>query len=1179
LQNDNEALLNERARLNTLMSNLQSMQNERERQENESRRRSLQETERLEQEVQTLKSRLLEEGEETKRISARREFESRDHQERIDKLNSELSSTRERLASATATRDQLQARVEEQGILLKSSEEKLLALSKPESMYGANAEQQLGVEIAELKKSLDLTKAELRDAKEYADKMKEISATAEDALQEMNNTHDAYKESMDQQLAEKDGEIKKLKERLEIVNSELQTSNHELSQIRQQEDERRHATEQENKSLQSEIARLKEVEEKAQLAQGFYQEDLRAQAHIAQEAQRNYERELVKHAEAAQNVQQLREEVGNLRTQVRSLRTEAETAVATLQSSEASWVGQKNDYERELREVRTRVDDLVKQNNILHQQFESVSSQAQQIRQRTESELTTLEADAAGQASPPLKEESMEALRDVIKYLRREKEIIDIKYEMLQQENRRLKQQLDRTTADLNETQGLLMTEREKEANAATSSLQHQELVAKINELNLLRESNITLRSENERNTQRAAELQATVTELTAKLSPLEEKVRLLQAEIETRDAQMRLLTEDNERWKNRNQQILQKYERIDPVELQNLKDQVEAANAEKAKLDSQLAEAISKNRAVAEAWKAKHDKAVASAKTRLDQNREIIESLEAKINASAKEAVNGNTQIEAIKAEAEAAKNELNRQITALQSQLETFAKTPPTVSASGSEWTEEKRSLEEAIKQKDAELARISALARGAERAKVHSLPHISDKQRETASRLESLEEEVKSLKAQGAAVAGSGDATLQPEFEQQVAAEVERRMSEIAHVGSDMKTDTNVEELLTTAGHAKERAVAEAVRATREAADARLAQVIAEKDKELAELRTNGEISDIEARIAEAVQAREMELNEIHERELKAAADAALKRFKQPTNEKINAAAIKHGERMFTERWQKFEEEQAAKTDAGGDDQVQEAVKKAIEETSRKKEEEFAEKVQKAAEGAKNEAEMRNKLQLGKLQKQVMEAKAKIDSYEKQFGQLAATVPTTSQQQPPGQPSPIAPQASQQAVNSGATPVRQQSTTGASMLHKLQAGRGGGIPRPGRGGNQQAGRGGGPGQGRGQRLSGQHPPQQQGQPQGQRPAVNRPVPANAGSPTTAPGQQRRQSAHQQSQLPRPAGGGLSAAAAPFQPGGIKRPRDDEGQGGQGAQAAGQKRTRVATDGENAANESDPS
>lgn len=504
----------------------------------------------------------------------------------------------------------------------------------------------------------------------------------------------------------------------------MQTSNKELSQIRQQEEERLHSIEQESKTLQAEIARLKEVEEKAQLSQVLYQEDLRQQAVIAQESQLNYEREVMKHADAAQAVQNLREENGNLRTELRTLRTEAETATAALQSSETSWENQKSDYERELRELRARADDLVKQNTILHQQFENISAQAQQIRQRTDANLNALETSASTQEAIIGKEDSIEGLREVIKYLRREKEIVDIKHEMLQQENHRLKQQLDRTAADLDDTRILLMSEREKEANAATSSAQHQELLAKINEINLLRESNVTLRSENERNTRRAAEFESKVSQLTAQISPLEEKVHVLQAEIESKDEQTRLLTEDNERWKNRNQQILQKYERIDPVELQSLKDQLAAASTEKERLDTQLADAISKNRAVADAWKAKHDKAVASAKTRLDQNRELIESLEAKINAMEKENAESSSRTEIVKTEAEAAKKELSQQNTMLQAQLDELNRNPqPPAATDGSTWETEKRSLEDSIKQKEAEISRITTLARGAERAKVFS------------------------------------------------------------------------------------------------------------------------------------------------------------------------------------------------------------------------------------------------------------------------------------------------------------------------------------------------------------------------------------------------------------------------------------------------------------------------
>ena len=94
--------------------------------------------------------------------------------------------------------------------------------------------------------------------------------------------------------------------------------------------------------------------------------------------------------------------------------------------------------------------------------------------------------------------------------------------------------------------------------------------------------------------------------------------------------------------------------------------------------------------------------------------------------------------------------------------------------------------------------------------------------------------------------------------------------------------------------------------------------------------------------------------------------------------------------------------FKEEQAA----GGNPIQQEAITKAVEEAIKKKEEELAEKLVKATEGAKMEEESKNKLQFMKLQRQLNEANAKIASYEKQYGPAPgahttthSTIPTTS------------------------------------------------------------------------------------------------------------------------------------------------------------------------------------
>lgn len=109
-----------------------------------------------------------------------------------------------------------------------------------------------------------------------------------------------------------------------------------------------------------------------------------------------------------------------------------------------------------------------------------------------------------------------------------------------------------------------------------SSAAQHSELLEKIKSLNLLRESNETLRRENERHLQRADSLEKRLIQADAQLSPLQEQIRVFSLEVEARDRNVRMLEEDNTRWKNRTQQILQKYERIDPAELAQLKEELE---------------------------------------------------------------------------------------------------------------------------------------------------------------------------------------------------------------------------------------------------------------------------------------------------------------------------------------------------------------------------------------------------------------------------------------------------------------------------------------------------------------------------------------------------------------------------------------------------------------------------
>jgi nucleoprotein TPR len=365
------------------------------------------------------------------------------------------------------------------------------------------------------------------------------------------------------------------------MSTELTTVNQELSQLRQSELEKLQEFENRKATLESQIKNLKEDVEKSNAAVQYHHEDLRRQASIAQEAQQNYERELVKHADAARALQQLRGEHAELKAEVHSIKTEAETATATLSVSESSWETQRENYEKELADVRTRCDDLAKQNKILLNQFDAVSEQISTLQK------SRAYADEAAEVSPegqPL-DKGLDDLREVIRYLRQEKEIVDVQYELSLQESRRVKQQLDYVRNQLDETKLQLSSEQRKQTDQLRGATEHKELMDKISELNILRESNSALRFDGEKKGKKVIELSAKIEELVAKIEPLEMVRRELEAEKEVKDAQMKLLNEDNERWKTRTQQILQKYDRVDPAELEELKQKASALETERDEL------------------------------------------------------------------------------------------------------------------------------------------------------------------------------------------------------------------------------------------------------------------------------------------------------------------------------------------------------------------------------------------------------------------------------------------------------------------------------------------------------------------------------------------------------------------------------------------------------------------
>ena len=598
LTTENQTFLEERTRVSNLNASLQNLLNEREYSENELRRRFQSQIESLENELQTTKAKLSEETEESKRVTLRREYDLQQSQKRIDDLVSGLGSTREEIVAAKTTRDHLQTRLDEMIIELRSAEERVHVLqpaprTHPETVQsgeapiepsesgeGISKEQEIAIEVSELKRDLELTKGELESAKNQVEQYKAISQASEEELQSLNETQDLYRQETDKVIEERNTKIRQLEERINDISSELASTNSELTDLRNSQAENGRRLDEQKATFEAEMAQLKDQDDRHAAAANYHQEDLKAQAEIAQQAQSNYENELMKHAEAAKALQKVRTDYNQLKVEIVELRTDAESARTRLVQSEESWADTRERYERELADLRTGKENLNIQNNRLHQQLEDVSAQITSLQRR----VTTSNSEDHNGDAP---NSSLENLQEVIKYLRREKEIVDVQLELSAQEAKRLKQQLDYTQGQLDETRLRLNQQRRVEEDSERSAMTHNKLMETLNELNTFRESSVTLRNET-RQAQTALAVKAKeVEELLAKIEPLQAEIIELKNEKETQEGEVTLLKEDRDRWQQRTQNILQKYDRVDPAELEGLKEQIKNLETERDELVS----------------------------------------------------------------------------------------------------------------------------------------------------------------------------------------------------------------------------------------------------------------------------------------------------------------------------------------------------------------------------------------------------------------------------------------------------------------------------------------------------------------------------------------------------------------------------------------------------------------
>jgi nucleoprotein TPR len=742
LADDNKALVEERGRLNKMISDLQNLRNEQDLSEAENRRRLQSRADSLETELQNVQRKLDEEVEDHKKAIMRREYEQTETRRQLDDLTKALHSIRPELASVKTERDQLQGRVDELKVELRAAEERGQNMhsrvtqnmngSTEANEDGLSREEELTIEVSNLKQELETALEQVEAAKTHIETYKTIAQDAEEQLDNLHKTSDQMQQETDRVMAEKDAKILDLEQRVEEISTELATTNTELSELRRTHEEENLRLVQQKEFLETEVTRIKDEAEGYKNTAAFHEEDKKVQAEIATRAQQNYEHEVGKHGETMNNLRDIREEHNKLRTTVAQYKAEGEAALASLTQGEAHWAETRERYEREIAEGRTRYNDLNEQNKILHQQLENVSTQISGLKTSRvsiaggDSDAANADADAGG-------------LQEIVQFLRREKEIVEIQHEMSLQEAKRLKLQLDNTQSQLDEVREKLSMEQQSRTQTKQNASSLKTLQDTVEQLNVYRESSSSLRNEARQAQDRLKEKTDEVEKLYSQIQPLQARVHEIEGELSIKNGELELLQRDRDHWQKRHQDVLQKYDRIDPVELEALKTQIETLRVERdqaQELVNGVEERINSEKSELEkGFQERREKLINSSKEKVRSMNQTIKERDATIQAVTTE------------------RDELRQQLTSVQQELEATkaARDEAIANANTDTAMDEEGQIDENSGLSNAEREALEARAIAAERA------HMEESNRSVAvgienqfktSRIKDLENQIVSL-----------------------------------------------------------------------------------------------------------------------------------------------------------------------------------------------------------------------------------------------------------------------------------------------------------------------------------------------------------------------------------------------------------------------------------------------
>uniref|UniRef100_A0A3B4B2R2 Uncharacterized protein n=1 Tax=Periophthalmus magnuspinnatus TaxID=409849 RepID=A0A3B4B2R2_9GOBI len=575
LGKEKEAILIEQRNQNLLLANLKTIQLTMERTETDSRQRLNNKIEKLESELTAMKTKLIQEVAQRHALGRSMDAQLLEAKKQLETQNTLQQKTRE---------------------LLRSSEQQVAALKAQVASAPTVSEQ----ELSEIK-------GQLRTAEEQKNELQEQLKNANATVEQYRAVVLTLEDSLKKEKESRTPLEIRLKESQE-VQKQLEQRIVEVEKMKlQEEEERRKAVEAVEKqvielqrSLKASQTEQQEALERCTLAVTQEEKAIQEshqQTRFAEEAQAKYEKELMLHAADVEVLHDLKKRFQEISTTKQEVEDKLNKTTALLQEKTATWSTVEKQLKENLSNESRRCEELVKQNSLLHQQMDELAAKC-----RSQQDLQQQNLDLSFSEEGKTTEQILEILR----FVRREKEIALARFETSEGEALRYKQRVEYQDQELKELHEALNAERERVQTTAKTVIQLEQQLKKTETISAVQETNRLLKLDKDKLEHELRIFRSKVSKLQSDIAPLHQNLSALSEKNGSLQADKRILEEDLKRWKAKAQQLANQQKDGDVEEKQKLITErdthlkrITHLTEEGAKLKTELAKAnVSNNSA-----------------------------------------------------------------------------------------------------------------------------------------------------------------------------------------------------------------------------------------------------------------------------------------------------------------------------------------------------------------------------------------------------------------------------------------------------------------------------------------------------------------------------------------------------------------------------------------------------